>query len=105
MPIQTIAEPSSDAVQKMVYNKAMRRSNRIVMPADQKLAVVILALASAVTQADYPALKTAIETVSGIQQVNLLIDGKTPASIPEDTELRVCVDAQIRIDDLPQEEA
>ncbi len=102
MPVNTIAEPSADQIQQMVYNKSMRKGGMVRLPIGQKLAVVAISLAPAVTQADYPALKMVMEAISGIQAVSLLVDGRTPDSIPENTELRLYVDAHLRIDNLPE---
>lgn len=101
---QTIPIPTADQAQKIAVNKTAKRHSSVVVPVDQKLAVVLLHLNPAVTPADYPALGTAINAVTGITGVNLLIDGQTPATIPADHELRVIFDAQLRIEPLPEEE-
>ena len=103
MAVNTITEPSADEKQKLVYNRKMRRSNTVEIDPSQKLTVCLLKLAPAVTQSDYPTLKTAIEAVAGIQSISLLVDGQAPASIPADTDLRIVVDAQMRIDNTPEE--
>jgi len=102
---QTLTEPTADEKQKLVYNRKMRRGSTQAIDPSQKFAVCLLKLAPAVNQpGDYAALKGAIVAVPGIQDIDLLVDGVTPASIPENTQLRVVVEAQIRIDDLPPEE-
>jgi len=103
--MQTITEPTADAKQRLVYNRKMRRGSTQTIDPEQKFAVCLLKLAPAVNQpGDYAALGAAIKAIAGIQDVTLLVDGQAPASIPEDTELRVVTEAQMRIDDLPAEE-
>jgi hypothetical protein len=101
MAIITIEEPTPDQQQQIIYNKRMRGTNIVAVDPDQKFAVTLIKLAAGVNQpGDYPALKTAIEAIAGIQEISLLIDGQTPSTIPAETELRVLVEGQIRIDDL-----
>jgi hypothetical protein len=62
----------------------------------------LLALNPAVNQpGDYAALKAAIEAVTGVVEIELLIDGQAPSSIPTGKELRMVCDAHLRIDDAP----
>ncbi len=68
----------------------------------KKLACVLLQLADAVTPANYAAIGAAIDAIAGIDGVSLVVDGQTPAMIPANTQLRLCVDVQLRIDDIPQ---
>lgn len=102
MAIQTLTVPTVNEQQKLVYNRKVRKGNSVELPLGEKLACVVLQLAPAVTQADYPALATAIKAITGIQDVNLLVDGQTPVSIPVDTKLMLVADIQLRIDDLPE---
>lgn len=104
MTVQTLTVPSADEQQKLVYNRKVRKGNSVELPLDKKLACVILQLSPAVTQDDYPALATAIKAIAGIQEVDLLVDGQTPASIPTGTKLVLVADVQLRIDDLPEGE-
>jgi len=105
MALHTITEPSAEEQQVRIYNTRMRRSNVKVLEPDRKYAVCLISLAPAVNQpGDYAALKAAVEDVMGIQAVELLIDGQCPASIPEGKELRMVVDAHLRIDDVPESE-
>ena len=99
MAIVTITEPSADEVQKLLYRTRMRRANHVTLATEQKFACVVLSLAPAVTQVDYPALKAAIEAIAGIQEVQLLLDGQMPASIPADTELRFQMQGDVTIED------
>jgi hypothetical protein len=99
MAVQTITEPSADAQQVRLYNTTMRRSNQEGIATGQKFAVCLVKLAAAVNQPDdYAALKTAIEAVTGVQEISLLIDGQCPASIPVGGELRAVVDGHLRIE-------
>lgn len=102
MTIQTLTVPSADEQQKLVYNRKVKASNSIELLLNKKLACVILQLNGVVVPDDYPALAAAIKAIPGIQDVNLLIDGPTPSSIPENTKLMLCIDTQLRIDNLPE---
>jgi len=102
MAVVSITEPTADTQQVNMYNRAMRRSNVKVLSLDQKYAVCLISLAPAVNQpGDYAALRAAIEAITGIQEIELLIDGQTPSSIPVDKELRMVCEAHLRIDDAP----
>ena len=102
MALRTITEPSADVQQVELYNHRMRRSNNKVLAVGQKFAVCLIRLADAVNQpGDYAALKVAIEAIPGIQEINLLIDGQCPASIPADKHLVGYVEAHLRIDHIP----
>ena len=100
MSVKTLAVPSVDEQQKLAYNRKVKAAGTVVLPLGQKLASVVLQLSPAVTKADYPALKAAIEAVAGIQEVALLVDGITPDSIPENTELVLVGEVHLRIEDI-----
>ena len=97
---KTIIVPDADEQLTISMNKRARQSDNLLLDADQKFACVLIKLNPAVTQADYPVLKTNIENITGIQAINLLVDGKVPASLPEDTQLRIYLEAQMRIEDV-----
>ena len=99
--VNTIVIPSADDQLRMALNQRARAGNFVLVDAEQKVAVVALKLAPAVTQADYPALKTAIEAIAGIQSVELLVDGQAPATIPAGDELRLYVEAHLRSHPIP----
>lgn len=102
MTVQTLTVPSADEQQKLVYNRKVRKSNSVELPLDRKLACVILQLSPAVTQGDYSTLAAAIKEITGIQDVDLLVDGQTPDSIPEGTKMVLVADVQLRIDELEE---
>jgi hypothetical protein len=101
---ETITIPDADTQLTLAINKRARKSGSQVLEADQKFACVILKFAPAVTQEDYPVLKTALEAVAGIQEVALLVDGKIPASLPVDTQARLHLAAQIQLKEIPNPE-
>ena len=103
MAVQTLTMPSADEQHKLVRNRT-RKSNNETIGLSQKFAVVLLKLAPAVDQSDYPALKAAMENIAGIQNASLLVDGITDATCPPANELRLVSDVQVRIDSLPEEE-
>jgi len=102
MAILTITEPSADDITRLVYAKKLRASNQMDLENDTKYAVVVLKLANAVTPADYPALKTNIIAVTGVQDVDLLFDHQTRATVPANHTqvLRCGADITLR-DDTP----
>ena len=104
MAIATITEPSADQQMLNRYNTRMKRSNVKVLELDRKYAVCLISLAAGVTQPDdYAALKTAIEDVTGVTEIELLIDGQCPSSIPSGKQLRMICEAHLRIDNAPEE--
>ena len=104
MAVKSLPTFSADEQQKIIVNRKMRMGNSVELPLNKKLACVVLQLNDVVVPDDYPALATAIKAISGIQDVDLLVDGQTPASIPDGTKLMLCAEVQLRIDDLPEEE-
>ena len=100
---ETITVPSADDRLQIAVNKRSRKSGSVLLNESQKFACVILKLAGAVTQGDYPTLKTNIEAIAGIQEVNLLVDGQIPADVGVDNRARLILDAQMRIEDVPEE--
>jgi len=101
MATETIQNPDVDTQQRVAMNiKAKKHATRVLV-LNQKYAAVLMKLGAGVSQSDYPALGTAIKAITGIQDVDLLIDGRMPTSIPAGTELRLVVDVQQRIEDLP----
>ena len=105
MKIQTLTLPTADEQQVKIFNRDVKKSNVAVIELDTKYAMVLIKLNPVVSQpGDYAALKTAVEAVTGIVEVSLLIDTHgTPASIPAGKELRLVAEAHIRIDDAPEE--
>lgn len=100
MAIITI--PSVDEQLAIAINSKAKAHESIAIGADQKFACIFIPLAPAVTSANYSALKTSIEAVTGIQVgVRLLIDGQTPLTISEGRDLRLKLSAQIRMDPIP----
>ena len=105
MAVNTITEPTGDDLTKLVFAKRLRANSSMDLENDTKYALCVLKLAGAVTPADYPALKTNIIAVTGIQDVDLLIDHQTKATVPENHTqvLSVAADIQLR-DDTPAPE-
>ena len=99
----TIPIPTAEEAQVTAVNKSAKRHASQVVDTGQKLAMVLLKLHPDVTQADYSTLGAAINGITGITGLHLLIDGQTPASIPADTELRVVTDVHLRIEPIPEE--
>ena len=94
----TLAEPSSDSQLIDMYNRGMRTASKVVLNTDQLYAVCLLRLNNAVQPSDYAALKTAIEAVTGVQEIQLLIDHHTRATVPTDTQLIAVTEIHLRLE-------
>jgi hypothetical protein len=101
---KTIIIPSADEQLCIAINKRSKQRDAVTVPENQKYAVVVLPLVSVVTQEDYPTLKAEIQDIAGIQSnVKLIVDGKTPDSIPEGKEMFLAVSCHLRVRDIPDE--
>ena len=101
--VVTITEPSADQQQKAMFNRSMRATAVVDLDTGAKYALVAIKLAPGVDQpGDYAAMKTAIEAVSGVQEINLLVDGQAPASIPADHTLKLYATLHLRINANPE---
>jgi len=103
MALRTLTEPSDDAKLLKLYNSGMAMSNPKVLDLDRKYAVCLISLAAGVTQPDdYAALRTAIEGVTGVTEIELLIDGQTRATLPAGKQLVAVCEVNLRIQDVPE---
>ena len=100
----TIVEMSEDDLVRLAYERRMKRSVIKLLETDTKYAVCLVKLHSAVTPADYPTLGFEIKQVTGIQDVDLLIDFQTRATLPvpsdpvtRDTKLQLEIEADLNI--------
>jgi hypothetical protein len=80
MSVQTISDLSADDVIKLQYAKGKRGSQPVVLAPEKRYAVCVLRLNDAVVPGDYPTLKTDIEAVTGVENIELLFDRVTPAT-------------------------
>ena len=105
MTVTTITEPTGDDLTKLVFAKRLRANSSMDLLNDTKYAVVILKLAAAVTPADYGTLATAVKTIAGINDIDLLMDHQTKAVVPENHTQVLSVAADIKLrDDTPEPE-
>ncbi|HYW80307.1 MAG TPA: hypothetical protein VE890_12055, partial [Thermoguttaceae bacterium] len=96
--------PGADEQLVIACNRRAKAHESLTLPPGQKFACVLLPLSPGVTPDSYPTLKASVEAIYGIQTgVALLIDGQTPASIPDGKQLRLVVDAQLRIENVVEE--
>jgi hypothetical protein len=95
---KTLTEPTADTQLLDVYNRGMRVADRIPLEVDTKYAVTLMKLNAAVLPTDYPTLKAAIEAITGITEVSLIIDHQTRATVPADTEIVAIVEFNLRIE-------
>ena len=102
MATETIQIPTAAEAMRDTINRKAKKHKTITLDPDQKYAAVILKLAAAVTQADYASLGSQITAITGIQSVQLLIDGKTPATIPDGEQYRLVTDVHLRQDEVPE---
>lgn len=101
----TISELTEDEITKLRFRKGFRRAKKEDLEDDTKYANVLLKLAPGVTQDNYAVLKDGIVAITGIQDVMLLVDFKTWATVrlPENHTqfVDVTVDVDLR-DDTPR---
>ena len=103
MTVVTISDPTADELVDLAFQHKIRGHATQDLEDDTKYAIVLVKLAGAVEPSDYPTLKTNIEAVVGVQNVSLLIDHQTRASVPENhvQVLRMRADVKLR-DDTPE---
>lgn len=102
MPIDTISDLTADELLKLEFAKRRKAAQSVDLADDTKYAIVLLTLNPAVTSGDYPTLKTDIEAVTGIQNVELLIDHQARASVPANHTQVLGVRADVTLrDDTP----
>lgn len=101
---ETITEPTADQQVIDLYNRGMTRATAVLLDVNQLYAVCLIKLNNAVKPTDYAAIGAAIRAVTGVMDIQLLMDHKTRAAIPADHQLRCIVEANLRIDPLPPAE-
>lgn len=95
--------PTAEEAMIIAVNKTSKNTKTIVVPDDQKLAIVVLPLQPAVEPADFPVLKTAIEGLTGIQVgVTMVVHGTTRESVAEGKEQILVTDVHLRTRDEPE---
>ena len=98
----TLQEPTADQQLERLYNTGMVSSKSLQLDNDQLYALCLIKLNNAVVPADYPDLKAAIEAITGVQEINLVIDHHTRATVPTDKHLEAVVEINLRIEpDVP----
>ncbi len=99
MAVVTIPDVTGDDLAKLVFSKRLRGNAMSDLEDGTKYAVVLVKLAGPVVPGDYPTLKAAMEDVAGIQEVSLLIDHRTRASVPANHVQVLHVGADINLRD------
>ncbi len=104
MSVKTIpTNLSLDVLEKMEFGKKSA-TNVIDLQDDTKYALCLLKLNSVITPADYPALGAAISAVTGIVEINLVIDHQTEAEVQTNHTQIAVIRAKIQLrDDTPME--
>lgn len=100
--LKTISELSADEKQQYIYNRRMRKGTIVPVELSQQYALCLIKFQPA-TESEYAELEAIIKKIRNIQSVEVIIDGVSPDKIPENTELRLAIEAQLRIDDKMQE--
>jgi hypothetical protein len=99
----TLSEPTADEQVERIYNRGMARAKRIEnLNLDERYALCLMRLHDTVTPGDYPTLKTSIEAVTGVQEIQLIIDTVTRATLPAGKRLDAIVEVNLRIEDIPE---
>ena len=94
----TLLEPSSDQIVINAYNRGMKAVGTQDLAVDQLYALCLIKLNNTVVPGDYPALKAAIEAISGVQEITLVIDHHTRATIPTDTKIVSVMEINLRLE-------
>ena len=94
----TLTEPTADNQTLNMYNKGMAAVDKRDLDTDQLYALCLLKLNNSVVPGDYPTLKTAIEAIAGIMDIQLVIDHHTRATVPTDTKLVAVMEINLRIE-------
>ena len=98
----TLAEPTTDEQIIKMYNSGMVRAKTLDLATDQLYALCLIKLNNSVVPGDYPALKAAIEAITGVQEISLVIDHHTRATLPADRELKAVVEINLRLQPVPE---
>ena len=102
----TLTEPSDDQKQIDVYNRKMRAGNVLDITPGDKYALCLLKLNAGVVPSDYGTLGTNIKAVTGVQDIDLVVDNQnaggtvtTTGTVPAGKKLVAVVDIHLRIED------
>jgi hypothetical protein len=95
---KTLTEPTANQIVLDTYNRGMVAVDKLDLSVDQLYALCLIKLNNAVVPADYPALKAAIEAITGIQQISLVIDHHTRTTVPTDTKLVAVLEINLRLE-------
>lgn len=103
MTVKTTVDLTAAQLGDLEFRKALRENTTEDLEDNTRYAVVLLKLHPTVTPDDYPTLKAAMIDVPGIQDVTLLFDRQTKATMPANhvQTLHLMVDYQKR-DDTPK---
>lgn len=99
----TIIELTDEQKLRLAYSKRMRVHKQVELTVDQLYALSLITLNNAVVPGDYPTLKANIEGVTGVQNISLLVDHRTLASLSADTKLVASISIDLNIVDVPVE--
>lgn len=94
MPKRITAPTDAELRTRYASRFLKQRSSKGLEPAT-RYAIVLLTLADAVTDEDYPTLATGIKGVAGVVDIDLLIDHITPAEPPENETTTARIEAAI----------
>ena len=98
MAVNRIPAPSAEERQIASVNKFCRKGNKVLdIGTSQNLACLLVTLDADVTPADYADMRNDILAVRGFSGVHLLVDGQTPATIPDGTQIDVVCEVRLRI--------
>lgn len=98
MAITNLTDMTDEQKLRMAYRRAMKGTKVEVLKPETRYAVVLLELHSAVTEGDYGTLGTDIQAVTGVQDIQLLFDRVTPATV----DLPVASDLVIPDEEVPE---
>lgn len=94
----TLTEPTADQTVINTYNRGMVATDKLDLAVDQLYALCLIKLNNTVVPGDYPALKAAIEAIAGVQEISLVIDHRTRATVPTDTKIVAVLEINLRLE-------
>ena len=100
---KTFALPSAAQQEQRAFDRGLMSAfEKVTLKPDTAYGVLVIELDDTVDRpGDYAALKEAILAIAGLNDLELVIDGKTPASVPEGRELRAEVGLTVKRPEVP----
>ena len=96
--MKTLTEPAASDQLLYLYRSRMQAMEHVALAAGTKYALCLLKLHPAVTPANYAQLRQDICGVTGIADIEIVVDHETRSELPADTQLAAVVSVDLRIE-------